>query len=492
MAEQVGLSSDRVVWLQTGTLVGGLASSFLWGWLADRYGSKPVMVYCVALLPLLPLGWLLMPRQVALSLYVALALAAGQGLINTGWSIGSGRLLFVRVVPMEKRTAYMALYYAWVGIAGGLGQFTGGWLLDLTAGVEGQWRFVSLDSYTILFLIAILLPLLALLLFRRVKADSPVSMRQFAGIFLRGNPFLALESLVRYHRARDERTAVAMTERLGSTRSPLTVEELLEALHDPRFFVRFEAIVSIARHGPDPRLTDALIEMLDGNEPALSTMAAWGLGRIEDDRALEALRRGLTTRYRSVQAHCARSLGNLGDKSVLPNLLDRLVTEEDVGLRMAFASALGKLGATEAVEPLLDLLRASPTKDARAEYTLALARLVGDEHHFIQLQRRANSDPGTVLSQTVTALKGKLMKAQQSNAQIEQMLDDAAQALAEDDLPGGVELLCIALQQLPAEGTTGASGTVVRECIGQMAELGAQRIEYVLLALHAFDCVLGG
>jgi HEAT repeat protein/MFS family permease len=492
MMEDVGLSSDQVVWLQTGTLAGGLAASFLWGWLADRYGSKPVMVYCVALLPLLPMGWLLMPRQVALSLYVALALAVGQGMINTGWTIGSGRLLFVRVVPMEKRTAYMALYFAWVGIAGGLGQFAGGWLLDLTAGVEGQWRFVSLDSYTILFLLGILLPLVALLLFRRVKADSPVSMRQFAGIFLRGNPFLALESLIRYHRARDERTAVAMTERLGSTRSPLTVEELLEALHDPRFYVRFEAIVSIARHGPDPRLTDALIETLEGNEPALSTTAAWGLGRIGDERALEALRRGLTARYRSVQAHCARALGNLGDRSVLPDLLDRLVTEKDAGLQMAFASALGRLGATEATGPLLDLLGATHIKDARTEFTLALARLVGEEHHFIQLQRKVGSDPGTTLSQAVTGLKGRLVKAQQSNAKIEEGLDSAAQALAEDDLPRGVELFCAALQSLPEECLVGTCGAVIRECIDQMAEFGSRRLEYVLLALHGFDCALDG
>ena len=492
MMEDVGLGSDQVVWLETGTLVGGLAASFLWGWLADRYGSKPVMVFCVAMLPLLPVGWLLMPRQVALSLVVALALAAGQGIVNTGWSIGSGRLLFVRVVPVEKRTAYMALYYAWVGIAGGVGQLAAGWLLDLTAGVEGQWWFASINSYTILFLIGILLPLVALLLFRPVQADSPVSLRQFAGIFVRGNPFLALGSLVGYHRARDERAAVAMTERLGSTRSPLTVEELLEALHDPRFFVRFEAIVSIARHGPDPRLTDALIETLEGNEPALSTTAAWGLGRIGDEHALEALRRGLNARYRSVEAHCARSLGNLGDRTVLPELLDRLLVEEDVGLQMAFASALGRLGATEAVDPLLALLRASDIKDARTEFTLALARLVGEEHHFIQLQRRAESDPGTVLSQAVTALKGKLVKAQQSSAEIEERLDDAAQALAEDDLPRGVDLFCDALQLFPSEPLVGACGTVVRECVDRMAEFGLQRLEYVILALHAFDCVLGG
>ena len=38
----------------------------------------------------------------------------------------------------------------------------------------------------------------------------------------------------------------------------LTVEELLEGLRDPRFNVRFESIISIARMEPDLRLVEGL------------------------------------------------------------------------------------------------------------------------------------------------------------------------------------------------------------------------------------------
>lgn len=488
MKEQVGLSSDQVVWLETGLLLGGLVSSLLWGWLADRYGSKPVMISAVYLLPLLPLAWLLMPRHTPWSLYVALAIALGQGLINTGWTIGSGRLLFVGVVPGPKRSAYMALYYAWAGIAGGLGQLLGGWLVDRTAALSGQWWIVSLNPYTPLFVAGIALPLIGALLLTRVRADNIVTTRQFASMFFRGNPFLAMESLVRYHRARSERDTVAMTERLGATRSPLTVEELLQALHDPRFLVRFEAIVSMARLGPDAQLTDALIETLEGNEPALSTLAAWALGRIEDEGALEALRRGLHARYRSVQAHCIRSLGNLGDRTVLPALLERLPDEDDVGLQLALAAYLGKIGATQAIDPLSTLLRTSHSSDTRMEFALALARLVGEEHDFIQLQRRVESEPGTAFSQAVTALKGKLIKAQQSSAQIEQALDGAADVLAQEDLPRGLDLLLTALQTLPAGHLAAPCEAVLQESIARLDEFGAQRPEYALLALHALSC----
>jgi MFS family permease len=490
MKEQVGLSSDHVVWLDSGILLGGLVSSYLWGWLADRYGSKPVMILGVYLLPLMPLAWLLMPRHSPWSLYLALAIAVGQGLINTGWSIGSGRLLFVGVVPPDRKTSYMALYYAWMGIAGALGQLFGGWLVDLTAGVSGQWWIVRVDDYTPLFVAGLLLPLAGALLLRHVAADSEVTTREFAGMFLRGNPFLAIESLVRYHRARDERRTVAMTERLGSTKSPLTVEELLEALHDPRFFVRFEAIVSMARHGPNPHLAAALIDTLEGDEPALSTVAAWALGRIGDEQALVALRRGLDARYRSVQAHCARSLGNLGDRTVLPLLLDRLASEEDVGLQLAFSAALGQLGATEAVDRLLVLLHEADDEEARTEFALALARLVGEEHPFIQLQRRAATEPGTAFSQAVTASRGKLARSGHSNPEAERTLDRAAELLAQEDLPLGIDLLCQAIRQLPAEQAAGPCGSLIQDSISHLEHDGPQRIEYAVLALHAFDCWL--
>jgi HEAT repeat protein len=332
------------------------------------------------------------------------------------------------------------------------------------------------------------LPLLSILLFRGVRADSGVSTLQFAGMFVRGNPLFALGSLVRYRRARDERAAIEGTERLGSTRSPLTVEELVEALHDPRFPVRFEAVVAIARHGADPQLTDALIAVLEGNEPSLSTMAAWALGRLDDERALAALRRGLQARYRSVQAHCARALGALGDRAMAPVMLERLSTEQDVGLQMAFASALGKLGAADAVDRLLGLLRHSSTHDARMEFALALARLAGEEHRFVQLLRRAESEPGTTFSQEATALRARLVKSQPGAEDAMQALDAAAKALAREDLEGGLPLLATALRQVAGDDMVGPCRAVVQECADQMERLGAERIEYAVLGLHAVGC----
>jgi Na+/melibiose symporter-like transporter len=487
MREEVGLSSGNVVLLQTGGLLGGLLSSYLWGWAADRYGSKPVMLSGLYMRVILPVLWLLMPRQSVWSLYVALGIAFLAGVSDMGWTIGSGRLLFVSIVPPERRTGYMAVRYAWVGIVGGVGNLVGGRVLDYSAAIAGrQFLFLTIDPYTVLFVAGLVLSAASIALFRGVRADSSVTTGEFAGMFLRGNPLWALESLVRFYRARDERDAITVTERLGQTQSPLTVDELLEALADPRFYVRFEAIVSIARRGPDERLVDALVEVLRGDEPALSVIAAWALGRMGDERAIEPLREGLDARYRSIRAHCVRSLGSLEDAEVAPILLDRLADETDEGLKLAYASALGQLEAQEAVGELLTLLRASSSPEAQMEVALALARIVGDEHNFIQLLRQVRGEAGTAASRSVTALKKKMGAYQaEGEADLLATFDSCAEALAQDDLGQGVALFCRAIRLSPSEELSDACVEILNDCAERLDEFGAGRLEYVILALHA-------
>jgi MFS family permease len=95
MKEKVGLRPGSIVFLQTGGLIGSLLSSYFWGWLADRYGSKPVSLTGLLMTTLLPVLWYVMPRASAISLSAALMISFFQGIASTGWSIGSGRLLFV-------------------------------------------------------------------------------------------------------------------------------------------------------------------------------------------------------------------------------------------------------------------------------------------------------------------------------------------------------------------------------------------------------------
>jgi MFS family permease len=479
--QQVGLNESQVVIaLQIGSLVGGLAATYLVGWAADRYGSKPVLLSGLYIKILLPLAWVLIPRFSDLSLTAALVISAVGGAVDIAWLIGSARLLYVRVVPQENRSEYMAVYYAAVGLIGGISQVAGGGLLDLMQGVSGQFLIFPLDPFFPLFALALVLTAVSIAIFNRVKADSPVSVSEFVTLFIHGNPVLAFESMFRYYRARDERATVAMTERMGKTKSLLTVEELLEALRDPRFNVRFEAIISIARMESDPRLVEALCQILDGTEVSLSVVAAWALGRMGDATGIEALRRGLNAPYRSIQVHCARALGTLGDTSIKPLLLERLEAETDKGLRIAYSSALGSLRAAEAIPSLLDVLDNTVNEGARLELALALARIVGQEHQFIRLLRQYRQDRATAVYQMMMTVKRRLSLPFGEQRQ----LDQCAHVFSLGDFMGGAAHLVAIIRSFPPEGYTPAGQAILSVCADQLEAGGADHEEYLLLALH--------
>jgi MFS family permease len=487
MEREVGLTESQVVLLQIGGLIGGLTATYLMGWASDRYGSKPVLLFGLYIKVILPLAWLLMPRHSDLSMPIAVLIAAVLGIADIAWAIGAVRLLFVSVVPTEKKTEYMALYYAVAGLVGGLSSVLGGSILDATAGISGQFLIFTLDPFTPLFLGGIVLTLVSIFLFNAVKADSEVSVGEFAGLFTHGNPVLAFESMIRYYRARDERTTVVMTERMGQTKSPLTVDELLEALQDPRFNVRFEAIISIARMDSDPRLIDALTHMLEGTELSLTAMAAWALGRMGDESALPPLRIGLNSDYRSIRAQCARALATLGDTTIVPMLLERLQAETDKGLKVAYSAALGRLEAPEAIDLLFKILDETENDGARMELALSIARITGHEQPFIRLLRSARHDKATTVSQAITGLRKKL--AAFDNPEIARLGEESSKAFARDDFATGVPLLIELVSLLPTDICPERGTRIIHKCAEELREHGAAHNEYLILTLHTLDFI---
>jgi HEAT repeat protein len=263
------------------------------------------------------------------------------------------------------------------------------------------------------------------------------------------------------------------------------VEELLEALTDPRFCVRFEAVISIARMDSDPRLIEALCKLLDGTELSLSTIAAWALGRMGDESALPALRDGLDSDYRSIRAHCARALGALHDTSVVPLLLERLQTETDKGLRVAYAAALGQMKALEAIDTLFRILNSTQNEGARMELALSIARLTGHEQPFVRLLRQSRHDHGTTISQTVFALRRKFSGSDMGV--LRALARDSASAFARNDFAGGVPLLAQLIAELPKTHCAEVTVFILNGCEKALRESGPGHLEYVILALHMLE-----
>ncbi|HSL28184.1 MAG TPA: MFS transporter [Anaerolineales bacterium] len=486
MKERVGLNEGNIIFLQTGGLIGSLLSSYFWGWLADRYGSKPVALTGLIMVICLPVLWFLMPRASPLSLPLALAISLFQGISSTGWGIGAGRLLFVGIVSSENRTEYLSQYNAWTGVLSGAGSILAGSLLQTLSSLETTILNFRIDSYSVLFGLGFLLSLTAALILSSLRTVQEAGLGQFAGLFIHGNPLLAISSVIRFYYAREEADVVTATQRLGMTRSPLTVEELIDSLNDPRFYVRFEAMVSITRHSADDRLVEALIEVMEGPDPALSVIAAWALGRIGSARAIPALQNAFHhSKYRSVKAHAARALGTLGDTDSIPSLIKHVQADQDLGLRVACASSLGKLRVREATPALLHILYIDSYPQSRREMGLSLARLLDAESRYIELTRKLDEDPGTSLAQEMDSLRSMLSKRYVEDTTIVSTIIEARDQFALGNLESGFARLADTLEALLPEQTELYCEQILHECGLRLRESGRDRLEYPILAVIA-------
>lgn len=488
MKEQVALSEGVIVLLSIGTYMGSLITSYLWGWTADRYGSKPVMQSSLYIMLLLPVAWFILPRNTNASAPLAMSVAFLQGVATLAWQISWMRYLFVNATPTDNKTPYMSVFYAWYGFVAGVGPLLAGQMLTISQNISGQLFFFTIDPYTPLFVMSAILIIAGIAAVSLLQSERETTFRRFAGMFLRGNPIRALGVLIQYNFAGDEMTRISITERMGDTHSPLSSNELIEALNDPSFNVRYEAIQSIGRMPAEPELVDALIDVLEEGESELGMAACRSLGKLGDPRAIEPLRRALFAEYKLVQASSARALAMLGDTASIPHFLERLKTETNPTIRMAYVSTLGKLRAAAAIEPLFELLREVEPQVWRGEIALALARIVGDERYYLQHWRLIQADMGTATAQAVLALQ-----KQAKHLRINTWANTAEQCshcFARQELAQGAARLKEMLCRLPQDKIDDTLTQVIRRVSQNLSEFDETRPEFILLGLHVADVAL--
>ena len=490
LKEQIGIPTGNVIYLQIAASAGGLLSSYLWGWAADRYGNKPIMLLGLGMLAMLPVFLWLIPRHplfgLPAGLIAAILVTGYQGVAGTGWFMGYFNYLFVSAVPEEKKSSYMPVFYAWSGIMNGSAPLLAGNLLDISKDLSESAAWFPADPYVPLFLFSFVLILTAGTILSKARSDGAIRVSQFLGMFFTGNPFMALSGMVRYRFPPHERSRISTTQKMGDARNPLNINELLEALEDPGFNVRYEAIISLARMRPSKSVVDALVKVLEQAEPDLRIAAAWALGKLGDQRAIPALRETLNSVYPLVRARSARALASLNDRGSIPQFLERLGTEEHESIRIAYGSALGTLKEESAVGPLLGFLDNTEEDGIRAEVALALARIIGQEAEYIKLWRSIRGDTGTAATKAVMNLRKFFPDADNVSA--------CADTYAQGEISTADGMLGMMIADMPQTDYTESCDRILSHAAarlmpdsGDMQEKRRGRDEYFLLAVHAVE-----
>lgn len=172
LREEIGFSTGSVLLLDIGALVGGFIAYYPWGRAADRHGSKPVMLAGVWLMMAQPIMLFLIPRHSSLTVFFSVFVLFLGGVSSAAWGIGSERYFFVGAVPPQKRTPYMAVYYAIYGLAAGTGPLFAGWLLDACVRLGLTGAGARMSTYTPLFAVYLAFLLAGAILLRRVRNED--------------------------------------------------------------------------------------------------------------------------------------------------------------------------------------------------------------------------------------------------------------------------------------------------------------------------------
>ena len=233
------------------------------------------------------------------------------------------------------------------------------------------------------------------------------------------------------------------------------VEPLIAALNDRDSHLRCTP-AGLLGEIKDPRAVEPLIAALKDNDFAVPNCAAWALGEIRDPRAVEPLIALLENR--DLGGPAASALADLtGGPFALEELMARSGAAAALG---AIASALGEIGDTRAVEPLIAALK-YPDVRGHAAVASALGKI---------------KDPRAV-EPLVLALKDSANRKGESFSG----RDEEAWALGEIQDPRAVEPLIAALKDAGVEGRGAAASALVK--------IGAPAVGLLIVTLGDGDSV---
>ncbi len=345
-----------------------------WGYLADKYGYKPVMSITAMGLALFPLGW----GFVTLENYwimVPLVQIWG-GSMSAGWSTARFNLI-VKTAPAVNRSAFLGCYSAVSRACAACGAVLGG----IAAGLCTSIPAVSFFGYTFaglqyLFLSNGVLRIAYMGLLGRVAADSQVSSRDVINRVRRGNPIATLWHLVRMGKSSNPSVRARAARELGETGSHLAVDELIALLNDSDRNVRREAVQSLSRIGAEEAV-NPLLECVGSPSSDIAEEAVEALGAVPSSLSLNILVTLLHDERPGIRRSAILALDRIGDRRAETALEALLAHERDPAIIQSALETLARMGNTGILNRLQDLIRTSETSLERGVLVMSAGHLLG-------------------------------------------------------------------------------------------------------------------
>lgn len=329
--------------------VGSLLTARMWGFLADKYGNKPLVGILGFGLVLTPAMWLITyPGSDVWNAAVLILAHVFSGAVWSGVAVCQFNLLLATADP-EDRANYIGVGMALQALTGALAPMLGAAAMDLLKG-----SFDIEHAYKWVFAITIFLRAFSLLFLGRVREAGSTSvggtLRQLARVSPKG--YRALRQL---STSGDVMTREHAIESVGSRQFGIASDEIVKALHDPSPRIRRQAARSLAKLG-DSDFAGALIHQLDEHPDLVEEETIEALGTLGHLDAVEPLARYLASPRSSVRRAAAKALGQIGGEEAIAPLIEAAQRTGDPDLRRATLQALRALDARQAEDVIADAL----------------------------------------------------------------------------------------------------------------------------------------
>ena len=186
------------------------------------------------------------------------------------------------------------------------------------------------------------------------------------------------------------------------------VSQLWDLYQKAGFYLTQDRAINVLALIKPKNLINSLIDRLASKEIPVRVSAAYALGSLGSEKAVQPLIKALTTdKESSIRWVAAYALGSLGSEKALEPLIKALTTDKESHVRWRAASALGSLGSEKAVEPLLKALTTDRESFVRGSAAYALGSL-GSEKAVEPLLKALTTDKESYVRGSAASALGSL------------------------------------------------------------------------------------
>lgn len=375
---------------------GSIALGPFFGFLADKYGNRPLLFMVGLGLTLTPAIWLVCTPGETLSNTIYLILGhVYSGAVWGGVAVCQFNLLLA-TAKEDDRANYLGVGMALQALVGGIAPLLGAETMSWLRG-----SYDAGTAYKTVFVITMGLRFASVFFLAPVKEKGAVRLRETWKHLSRVTPrgYAALRSLSKSPSPTSRARAI---EEAADTQLSLAADEVISSLHDPSPRVRRRAASALAKIG-DEKAVAALVHMLNDHPDLVEEEMIEAMGEIMSSlsppptpsssslrsneegarkAAIEILSRYLRSPRSMVRRAAARALGRIGDSSAIPVLVEGAAAQDDTDLRRASLQALRWLHAED-----IDDVVSAALQDSHPSVRIAAAEAVSE----MQLKGAANA-----------------------------------------------------------------------------------------------------